>query len=207
MELIRAYSTIDIKAMSEANGKRTFSGIASTPSTDRMGDIVEPKGMEIKLPTPLLWQHNAREPIGWVTAARVSASGIEVDCEVATVDEDGPLRERLLDAWQMLKAKLVRGLSIGFNAVESARIEGTYGYRYLKTTLLELSAVTIPANADCSITAIKSADEAIRRAAFGAHGGGRIVRLDTVPAVSGLSNPGASGAHTTRRKGVVYLGD
>ena len=43
MELIRAYSTIDIKAMNEDNGKRTFSGIASTPSTDRMGDIVEPR--------------------------------------------------------------------------------------------------------------------------------------------------------------------
>ena len=205
MDLIRAYSTMDIKAMSESNGKRTFSGIASTPSTDRMGDIVEPKGMEIKLPTPLLWQHNAREPIGWVTAARVTSAGVEVDCEVATVEDPGPLQTRLLEAWQMLRAGLVRGLSIGFNAVESARIEGTYGYRYLKTTLLELSAVTIPANADCSITAIKSADEAIRRAAFGAHGGGRIVRLDTVPAVSGLSYPGASGAHTTRRKGVVYL--
>ena len=59
MELIRAYSTIDIKAMNEDNGKRTFSGIASTPSTDRMGDIVEPKGMEIKLPTPLLWIRQA----------------------------------------------------------------------------------------------------------------------------------------------------
>ena len=206
MEVIRAYSTMNIKAATDAGGKRKFVGIASTPSTDRMGDIVEPKGMEINLPTPLLWQHNAREPIGWVTAARVSSSGIECDCEVANVEEDGPLKARLLDAWQQLRAGLVRGLSIGFNAVESARIEGTYGYRYIRTLLLELSCVTIPANADCSITAIKAADAVIRRAALGAHGEGRVVRLDPAPAASGLILPGASGASaTTRRKGVVYL--
>lgn len=204
-KIIRAYSTIDIKAMTEDNGKRKFSGIASTPSTDRMGDIVEPKGMDIKLPTPLLWQHDSRQPIGWVKSAKVTAAGIEVECEVATIEDEGPLKQRITDAWQMLKAGLVRGLSIGFNAVESARIEGTYGYRYLKTQLLELSAVTIPANADCSVTAIKSADQAALRAASGAHGERRIVRLDPAPAASGNTNPGDSGTPTTRRKGVVYL--
>ena len=121
--------------------------------------------------------------------------------EIANVTEAGALKDRLDLAWQMLKAKLVRGLSIGFNSLESARIDGTYGLRYMKWQWLELSAVTIAANGDCSITAIKSADEAIRRAAFGA---GRIVRLDTVPAASGTSLPGDSG-NRNHRKGVVYL--
>jgi HK97 family phage major capsid protein/HK97 family phage prohead protease len=155
----RAYSTIQIKAMSEDGGKRKFSGVASTPSTDRMGDIIEPKGMKIRKDTPLLWQHDSRDPIGWVRSAKVTDDGIEVECEVASVDEDGPLKDRLTLAWQMLKAKLVRGLSIGFNSIESARIDGTYGYRFSKTELLELSAVTIPANADCSIHSIKSIDK------------------------------------------------
>ena len=61
--------------------------------------------------------------------------------------------------------------------------------------------LTIPANADCSITAIKSADQALLRSI----GACRIVRLDSSPALAGIS-PGASGQHTTaRRKGVVYL--
>lgn len=197
----RAYSVLDIKAMNDEDGKRRFSGIATTPTTDRMGDIVEPKGAEFKLPIPLLWQHNSREPIGWVTAAKVTDKGIEVECEIASVAEPGKLKDRLDEAWQSMKAKLVRGLSIGFQALESTRIENTYAYRFVKWSWLELSAVTVPANADCSITAIKSADQAIRRAASGAR---PVVRLDTAPAATGTS-PGDSGQHTTRRKGCVYL--
>lgn len=193
----RAYSTLEIKAMDD--GKRTFSGIATTPSTDRMGDIVEPKGMSFKLPTPLLWQHDSRQPIGWVTSAKVSDAGIEVQCEIARIDAEGPLKARIDEAWQMLKAKLVRGLSIGFNATEHSRMENG-GYRYLKSELLELSAVTIPANADCSITAIKSADQAILRTASGARS---VVRLDK-PVNSGTQVPGVSG-QVNRRKGVIYL--
>jgi HK97 family phage prohead protease len=200
MTMQRAYCTLEIKAAEGADGKRTFTGIATTPSTDRMGDIVEPKGAEFKLPIPLLWQHNSREPIGWVTSAKVTDKGIEVVGEVANVPDPGKLKDRLDECWQMLKAKLVRGLSIGFNALESTRLEGTYAYRYVKWQWLELSAVTIPANGDCSITAIKTADQAIRRAAFGAR---PIVRLDSAPAASG-TDPGASGT-PVRRKGVVYL--
>lgn len=206
-DLLRAYSVLDIKEVTEGDGKRKFTGVATTPSTDRMGDVVEPKGAEFKLPIPLLWQHNSREPIGWVHAARVTDEGIAIEAEIATISEPGKLKDRLDEAYQSMKARLVRGLSIGFSSVESARIDNTFGYRYLKWVWLELSAVTIPANADCSITAIKSADEAIRRAALGAHGGARVVRLDSAPAATGTSDPGASGAPSNpRRKGVVYLG-
>jgi HK97 family phage prohead protease len=197
----RAYSILDIKALSDVGGRRVFSGIATTPSTDRMGDIVEPKGAEFVLPIPLLWQHNSREPIGWVTRAKVSDSGIEVECEMAKVEDVGSLQSRLDEAWHSLKAKLVRGLSIGFSALESTRIENTYAYRYVKWQWLELSAVTIPANADCSITTIKSADRAIQRAASSA---GRIVRLDPT-LVKASTVPGDTGHKKTRRPGVVYL--
>ena len=198
---VRAYSSIDIKAADETAGKRLFKGIASTPSTDRAGDIVEPKGAEFQLPIPLLWQHIASQPIGWITSATVKDTGIEVVGEVASISEPGKLKDRLDEAWQSLKAKLVRGLSIGFKAIESSRIEDSYSYRYIKWQWLELSAVTIPANADCSITAIKSADQALLRSI----GARRIVRLDSSPALAGIS-PGASGQHTTaRRKGVGYL--
>ena len=200
----RAYCVLDIKAIDESGGKRRFSGLATTPSTDRMGDIVEPKGAEFKLPIPLLWQHDSRQPIGWVTAAKVTDKGISVECEIATVDEPGALKDRIDEAYQSMKAKLVRGLSIGFSAIETARIEGTYGMRFLKWSWLELSAVTIPANADCSVTAIKSADQAARRAAFGAQRGLPVVRLDK-PATAGATSPGDSGVQPPRRKGVVYL--
>lgn len=150
----RAYAVLEIKAVDEE--KRTFRGIATTPSTDRMGDIVEPKGAVFKLPLPLLWQHNPGDPIGWVKSAKVTSAGIEVEGEIASIPEEGELKARLVKAWQMLKNKLVRGLSIGFNPIESSRIENTYSYHFLKWEWLELSAVTIPANQEATITAIKS---------------------------------------------------
>ena len=189
----RAYTTVEIKGMVDASGKRKFTGIASTPSPDRMGDIVEPKGAVYDLPMPLLWQHNSRDPIGWVNSAKMTDAGIQIDGEVAVVDGPQCLVDRLDMAWGMLKSGLVKGLSIGFNPLEYSRLD-TGGYRFIKWAWHELSAVTIPANAEASITSIKSADAAFL--ASSGDQGRRILRL-------GASLPGVSGPQ--RRKGVVYL--
>ncbi len=181
----RAYAVMDIKEATEVDGKRVFTGIASTPSTDRMDDIVEPLGAQFKLPMPLLWQHDSRQPIGWVTAAKVTADSIEVTCELAVVPEESNLKQRLLDAWLSIKHKLVRGLSIGFNSIEHSQIDGTWGYRFTKWEWLELSAVTIPANQDASITAIKSLSR-MKLAALGRELP-MVERLDATPP------PGVSG--------------
>lgn len=191
----RAYATISIKSVSESGGKRTFKGIASTPETDRSGDIVEPKGAVFKLPIPLLWQHNSRDPIGWITKAKVTDAGIEVEGEVADIEEIGPLKTHLAECWQMLKAKLVQGLSIGFSALETARIEGTYGIRFIKWAWFELSCVTVPANQDATITSIKSADVALL-AASGHEGTGNPAPLSGTPQDAG--QPKHKSAGTTR---------
>lgn len=158
----RAYSLLEIKAVDD--DARVITGIATTPSPDRMDDVVEPKGAQFKLPIPFLWQHNHDQPVGHVTKATVTASGIEVTVELAKVDEPGTLKDRLDEAWQSIKARLVRGLSIGFSPIESANIDGSWGRRFLKWEWLELSAVTVPANADASIQTIKSIDREQRAA-------------------------------------------
>ncbi len=156
----RAYSVLSLKAVDEE--KRTLTGIATTPSVDKMDDVVEPKGAEFQLPIPFLWQHDASQPVGHVTKAKVTSAGIEVEIQLQKTDEPGTVKDRLDAAWQDIKLGLVRGLSIGFQAIETSRIEGTYGLRYLKWLWLELSGVTIAANGDCSIQTIKSIDIAIR---------------------------------------------
>lgn len=152
----RAYSLLDIKSIDEE--QRVLTGIASTPTTDRMGDVVEPRGAEFKLPIPLLWQHRSAEPIGEVFAAKVTNSGIEIKARITKIEEPGSLKDRLDEAWQSVKYKLVRGLSIGFDPIESARIEGTFGFKFIKWAWLELSAVTIPANVEATILTAKSHD-------------------------------------------------
>lgn len=163
----RAYAVLEVRATGERDGKRTFSGIATTPTPDSYQDIVEPLGAVFDTPMPLLWQHDSRDPIGWMHFAKPTAKGIPFDAEVANIPDDGTngtreLITRLEKAWAYLKNKLVRGVSIGFNPEEWSRIEATGGFRYTKWRWLELSAVTIPANSDASITAIKSADAALR---------------------------------------------
>ena len=153
----KAYSVLEIKSASDGD-LRTFTGIASTPSPDREEDVVEPKGAVFKLPIPLLWQHDSSDPIGWITRAKVTSAGIEVEGKIADVEDDGVLKSRLSMAWQMIKSGLVRGLSIGFNPLEQAEIAGSkWGRRYTKWEWLELSAVTIPANQEASIVTVKAA--------------------------------------------------
>jgi HK97 family phage prohead protease len=154
----RAYSILTSKAFDEKS--RTFKGVASTPTPDRMSDIVEPKGAKYKLPLPLLSQHDHHLPIGWVKSATVTDKGIEIEGEVAEQAE----LDYVETAWKQLKAGLVRGLSIGFSPLKYKWIQDekgneTGGIHFEEWDWLELSAVTIPANAECTISTLKSYDQ------------------------------------------------
>lgn len=164
--LHRAYSLLTVKAADD--DERVIEGIATTPEPDSYEDIVEPKGAEFRLPLPLLWQHNATEPVGHVTKAKITADGISVVAKFVKLAEPGALKDRLDEAWQSVRSGLVRGLSIGFRPKEYTFIEGTGGIHFLKWAWLELSPVTIPANAGASITEVRSID----RAALAASGRG-----------------------------------
>lgn len=149
-----AYSLLELKAADEE--KRILTGIASTPSPDLCDDIMEPQGAVYKLPMPVLWQHERDEPVGHVTEAKVSATGITVSIQMVKIDEPGKLKDRLDEAWQSVRSGLVKGLSIGFIPLESANIEGTWGRRYLRWFWNELSCVTLACNTDATITSVKS---------------------------------------------------
>jgi phage head maturation protease len=73
------------------------------------------------------------------------------------MSEPGTLKDRLDEAWQSVKMKLVRGVSIGFRSIEYAFMDDG-GIRFVESEVLELSLVTIPANADATIQSIKSFD-------------------------------------------------
>lgn len=152
----RAYSLLEIKSVNEDDW--TFEGIATTPTPDRVDDVVEPKGAEFTLPVPFLWQHDKRQPIGHVIEANVSDDGIAVKFKLTHPYEvkSEKLKERLQEAYDSIKTGLVRGLSIGFRGLEVADIQGTWGYKFIKWDWYELSAVTIPANQEATITGIKA---------------------------------------------------
>lgn len=154
--LKRAYSLLDIKSIDAE--QRVITGIATSASTDSYGDVVNPDGAEYTLPIPLLWQHDARSPIGEVFAAKSTKDGIVISARIAKTDTPGTLKDRLDEAWQSIALKLVRGLSIGFRSLEESYDKGTGGFNFIRWQWLELSAVTIPANMDASIQTIRSLD-------------------------------------------------
>ena len=156
MPLTRAYALLTIKGVDPH--QRTITGIASTPEPDRMGDIVEPLGVTYKNPLPLLLYHDAKKPVGQVTFKKPTADGLEFSASLPTIDAPGTLRDRVEEAWQSLKAGLLAGVSIGFRSIEEAFNKDTGGFRFLKTEVLELSLVAIPANADATIHTIKELD-------------------------------------------------
>lgn len=184
----RAYSTLVIRAVDE--DARVIRGIASTPDPDRMGDIVEPMGLQFKNPVPLLWQHDHKAPVGTVSFDKPTKKGITFEARMPKVAESGRLKDRVDEAWQSVKAGIVRAVSIGFRSLEDSRLDGG-GIRFITSELLELSLVTIPANAGASITEIRSIDRRVRAASGNAQ---EAVRKP--PGVSGQPQPSIQGQFT-----------
>ncbi|CAI3795992.1 phage major capsid protein [Rheinheimera sp. MM224] len=150
------HSVITIKEISDE--KREFFGIATTPATDRMNDIVDPMGGVYTLPVSLLWHHRRFEPVGIVLTAKATKNGIEIKGSIPMIEKPAALAARLEEAWQSIKHKLVRGLSIGFRPIEYSFLDNG-GIHFHKWEWLELSLVTIAANAEATITSIKSLDQ------------------------------------------------
>ncbi|HET7378331.1 MAG TPA: HK97 family phage prohead protease, partial [Anaerolineae bacterium] len=161
----RAYSFLHIKSFNE--DERIIEGVATTPTPDRVSDVVDPMGAKFNLPMPLLWQHRHDQPIGEIFWANPTKDGIPFKGRIAKTDEPGTLKSRLDEAWQSIKLKLVRAVSIGFRALEMEPInpkDPFGGQRFKQWEWLELSAVTIPANVDASIQIVRSIDKELRAA-------------------------------------------
>lgn len=155
----RAYSLLTEKSVSEDGDFFHVQGIASTPSVDRQGDIVDPMGAKFVTPMPLLWQHDAHKPVGHMTFAKPNAKGIPFKAQIPKVTEAGVLKDRVDEAIQSLKYGLVSAVSIGFKVLNDGfEIMDNGGWKIKDWEWMELSLVTIPANSDAVISAVKSAD-------------------------------------------------
>lgn len=160
MELRRAIAIIDTKSVNDA--RRVFSGVASTPEPDRMSDTIDPLGASFRNPLVLLHQHDHDRPIGTVHLKKPTARGIEFTAEIPTVIEPGPLRDRVDVAWGEIVAGLVRAVSIGFRPIGTPTLNRAGGLDFHEIEILELSTVSVPANAGAVITEIRAIDQRAR---------------------------------------------
>jgi len=150
-----AYTLLDIKSVDKQ--KRIIVGTATTPTPDRVGDIINPLGVEFKNPLPLLWQHMSDKPIGTVKLQKPTKDGIEFIASLPRPEEikSQSLRDRIEEAIESVELGLVRATSIGIRPLKYAYMKDG-GIDFQETEVMELSLVTIPANAEATISQIKS---------------------------------------------------
>lgn len=133
----------------------TFQGLLSVYDVvDEMGDIVERGAFAKSLvenggDVPLLWQHDTALPIGRLTLTD-GEKGLEAKGRLLLSD-DVPQAKT---AYALLKAGVVKGMSIGFRIVKK-KVEDNL--RLLKELrLFEGSLVTIPANRFALVSEVKA---------------------------------------------------
>ena len=122
-----------------------FEGLASTfGNQDMVGDVVEPGAFAATIARPgrikMLWQHDARAPIGVWEDIRETAAGLEVKGRLVLQVQ------RAREALALLKAGAVDALSIGFSVMRGgAEFDRERGLRRIKAVeLWEISVVPFP---------------------------------------------------------------
>lgn len=168
-----------VKDLDQGPKGTRFTAIASTGSTDRDGESIDPNGWVVEAPTvPIFFGHagyrDASNWIGTIERTWVSPQGFNVE---------GMLFDAIPEA---TNAKFIAGImrlgvrppgSVGFDPYEwverdgrkGARAKGenfpgpSVGRRYTKQGLLEWSVVPVPSNIDSIVTGLKMLREGIGR--------------------------------------------
>jgi len=154
---VRAYT----KQVNEA--ERTLVGIASTEVIDRYGDIVKQDGWildNFKKNPVMLWAHNYHDlPIAKIVDVNINGDKLTFK---AQFPKPG-LNELADKIFELFKDGVLNAFSVGFIPVEYEPNEHG-GYTYTKQELLEISAVTVPANQEALAMALKSIDNEVKEA-------------------------------------------
>ena len=112
-------------------------------------ESIRGRAAEVKL----LWQHQQDEPIGTITTLFEDERGLYVEGQLLMA------WQRAREAFALLKAGVISGLSIGYTP-RRYNVDPDTGVRELAAVdLWEISLVTFPANAAAGVTVVKAAPQ------------------------------------------------
>jgi HK97 family phage prohead protease len=143
-----------------ADGSGEIEGIAwPFDQPDRVGDMIT-KGAfaQAQVPLPMLFGHDASDPVGSWTEATETDEGFRVKGALLVNDV---ARAREVNA--LVKAGAVRGISIGFITRKATPRRGG-GRTITELELVEASLVAVPMHAGARVTSAKTGIAAIRMA-------------------------------------------
>lgn len=133
-----------------------FSGLASVYGNVDLGsDVVEPGAFTKTLADhagvfPILWQHDSRHPVGLGTFTD-TPRGLQVEGQL-TMEVS-----KAAEAYALMRDKVVRGLSIGYDTMKDSVVGGVRHLQELR--LWETSIVTFPMNQLALVDGVKTAEE------------------------------------------------
>jgi len=138
-----------------------FSGYAVTWGTvDSYRTAFAPGAFAASLgngrPVALLWSHDPAAPVGTITEIREDERGLFVRARLTLTTTRGR------EAYELLKAKAVNGLSVGFVRRRDEAMAG--GRRITEAAVKEVSLVTLPSNEDARVHEVRG-DTAAKGAA------------------------------------------
>jgi HK97 family phage prohead protease len=146
----------EIKSVGESDG--SFTGLASTyGNVDQGGDEVIPGAFtktlsDAKGPFPVLMGHDTQEQIGYAEL-QDSNSGLMVNGKLIMHTE------KSRQAYALMKAKALRGLSIGYDTIRSV-VKGSVR-QLTEVKLYEVSLTPFPMNEMALVTSVKDASDAV----------------------------------------------
>lgn len=154
--LYKAYSLLTEKSF-DANGS-TIRGVATTPTMDRVSDIVVPTGAVFRTKDiKLHLYHNTDRPVGQVSFGKPTSKGLPFEARMPDVEEEGIVRDRVNEARHSIKYNLISAVSIGFRALEDGiEVLPSGGLKFTKWEMIELSLTSVPANPEAVFQAVKS---------------------------------------------------
>lgn len=148
----------DLECRFAAGDQGAFEGYASIwGQPDAYGDVIKrgaflkslAEHARAKTRPPLLWSHDPSMPVGTWSSITEDERGLKVTGQLVTATQRGS------EAYELLKAGAITGLSIGFRARGSER--GPNGARVLTNIdLVEISLVSLPAAGRARVTAVRS---------------------------------------------------
>jgi HK97 family phage prohead protease len=147
----------EVKSVSES-GDGSFVGFASTyHNIDRQGDSVQPGAFSKTLkdsqhPFPLLASHDPREQVGFAKFEDTTA-GLVVHGQLVLHSE------RAKQTYALMKAKALRGLSIGYDTIRSTMKDNVRLLTELK--LWEVSITAFPANELALVQSVKTSNDPV----------------------------------------------
>jgi HK97 family phage prohead protease len=148
-----------LRATSLSESERAVECVMSTASIDSYGESIDQASWRLsrfESNPVVLAHHDSRQPIGRAERIRVEDGALK--CRIVFART-----ERAEEIWQLVLDKCLRAVSVGFVPGRVAREERdgrTIDVLY-DCTLLELSVVSIPANADALMRAKAQAARAV----------------------------------------------